>query len=94
MQACREDDDCGGAFVKENICHIVPLAYQYEIEEDSGTDYFKKIEEKNFESEAILQIGDFQCLEDSISTGRTCGFPYIYHGSKLYACKDSCREYW
>ena len=69
------------------------LAYQYEIEEDAGTDYFKKIEEKNFESEAILQKRDFQCIEDSISPGRTCGYPYIYNGAKLYACRDGCQTY-
>ena len=95
MDVCREDDDCRGAFVKDNLCHIVPLAYQYEIEQDDGTDYFKLIEEKNFETEAILQKGDFHCLEESISTGsgRTCGFPYFYKGAKLFACRDGCQAY-
>ena len=95
MKACRNDGDCVATFVKDNLCHLVPQEYKHDMEQDDGTDYFRLIEEKDFEAEAMMQKGDFLCLKGlkDLKGSDSCGFPYIYIGEKLYACRDDCTEY-
>ena len=93
MKECRNDVDCVATFVKDNLCHLVPQEFKHEIERDDGTDYFRLIEEKDLEAEAMMKKGDFLCLKDSVSPFLTCGYPYVYNGTKLYACKDGCTLY-
>ena len=91
MDSCKVDDNCAGYFIKNSNCYTLPVANQFDLEDESGSSYYKKIKEDDFAKEALLQKpSELTCLLETNNAEGSCSYPYDYKGSKMYACIDGC----
>ena len=91
MKTCKTNTDCAGYALKEERCYVLGVDNQYNLQEEAGTDFFKKVKQEDFAKEALLQATrDINCLQGGNNAESSCAYPYDYKGTVMYACREGC----
>ena len=91
MKTCKTNTDCAGYVLKEERCYLLGVDNRYNLQEEAGTDFFKKVKQEDFAKEALLQATrDINCLQEGNNAEGSCAYPYDYKGTVMYACREGC----